>query len=55
MRDIETIYQELTNWQKQAFDHNLDLGDMEAAKAILEEHESRREVKNEGDNEISRK
>ena len=52
---MEIIYQELAKWQKQAFDHNLDLGDMEAVKAILEEHESRREVKNEGDNEISRK
>lgn len=55
MRDMETIYQEIANWQKQAFDHNLDLGDIEAAKAILEEHESRKEVENEGDNEVSGK
>lgn len=49
------VYQELTEEQKQAFDHNLDLGDIEAAKAILEEHESRKEVENEGDNEVSGK
>lgn len=55
MRDIEMIYQELAKWQKQAFDHNLDLGDMEAVKAILEEHERGKEVGHEGGNEISGK
>lgn len=52
---VQTVYRELTEEKKQAFDHCLDLGDMEAADAILAEHERGKEVEHEGVNEISRK
>lgn len=53
--EVQTTYCELTEEKKQAFDHCLDLGDMEAADAILVEHERGKEVGHEGGNEISGK
>lgn len=53
--EVQTVYRELTEEKKQAFDHCLDLGDMEAADAILVEHERGKEVEHEGGNEISGK
>ena len=50
--DKETIYNELPEEQKQAFDHCIDLGQMEEAREILAEHE--RKKRHESSYEISR-
>ena len=52
MRDAETIYQELPEEQKQAFDHCIDCGQMKEARELLAEHE--RKKRYESNYEISR-
>ena len=53
VRDSESIYREMPEEQKQAFDLCIDYGQMKEAREVLAEYE--RNNRDEGDNEISGK
>lgn len=55
MNSAEEIYQNLSEEQKQAFDHCIDLGQIKEAGEILAGQEKGQRNNHESDNEISGK